>query len=61
MPRINKRRFEKPTGLTVQALIFRTLLENVLKRLTCEIGMMSEEHKKKSGAAWKAQGRREIK
>ena len=55
MPRISKRRFEKPTGLTVQALIYRTLLENVLKRLKCEIGIHVRGTQEEKGAARKVE------
>ena len=48
-------------GLTVQALIYRTLLENVLKRLKCEIGIHVRGTQEEKWSSLEGRGRREIK
>ena len=49
------------TGSTVQAFIYRTLLENVLKRLKCEIGIHVRGTQEEKWSSLEGRGRREIK
>ena len=58
MPRINKRRSEKPIGLAVQSFTERSLksvLTDLRNSHTCQ-----RERKKKSGAVWKAEEDEEL-